>query len=1014
MTASPTSAELELVDKIFAHPSVETSGYLDGDVAVHIFLDSELPNATLRDVWDLAESSQGGRLSRIETAIAVRLMGWAQAGKTVTKELINTPGPLPYITGVSTPLPPLTSEDKGKFHKIFTGAKPVDGVLDEGAVRALLPKSNLPSERLHQIRSLADPSHSGSFDFPSFCIAMYLVQACMLGKLETVPPIIPRSIREKAMQTGDFNPFPALSSSGISPLRPTAPPKPPKPAPNSTGNQRPRPPIAPKPLLASPDIATSTSTPPRSARAGVVAAAVARMTQAATSVSPVTPSPQQTQQTHRRVMSGPADVMLSRANTVVPSRTLPTPDEDPPEPPASAPPATTSATAQAIQRRLASRSTISSGSPSRAIASPQPPNLLESPLDEEPAPTTSLLASAAAQAVQNRVTLRSPATPGARPDPPPISQHSNQPERQPPDAPSSPAASVFSQVPVRRRRRELVRNRASYGPPGLRAWVQSNGLNRPLQRECDLRRLEERLDVRLDRDDQVDRALHMHFVPSAADRKLAVEEAINDIADAATGMARLSDALFAGFVIRPEWDVNQPLQPSKVEVEVISTRQFKMNPEYKKVLDRAVEVLQQTIGVPHILGYRDRLQMVQPEPGYVLDAHTKAMQNQDVTLDPTVQGDHVEGFVLGPSLQRLSTPARTPLQPTIEEDRLEGFSQDPGLQRLSTPACTPQPPPPPPPAMSSPVSERAPNMRRSSSLARQEALLSSLMPPIPNIPPSTRASPSLPPISPSPPSPPRPTLVLRPPPVPPTPTRSNDPSPPLPPIPAGLLHLHDSHLHRSLPPTPRPASAIPARRPTPPPAPTVVRSPSLGGSPQPASPPINNTNRNQATHRDITPASRAPPAPIDTNIRRQNSVIRDGDSRNRAPPPINTRTTDQTLSSPDGDWVHTPLGSPTTPIQRLPDLPPPDYYSTDVTRFQFAEPIHQFLVECGLTATGFARIDEVMSYEPSAWKFGFEDAGLTSDQAQHLVDIYLACLDPDTRDVVETAAAAALLRQWDT
>ncbi|KZT03547.1 EF-hand [Laetiporus sulphureus 93-53] len=103
-------------------------------------------------------------------------------------------------------LPPLTQEDKAKFMKIFFGAGPKNGFLSGARARDLLLKSRLPSETLLQIWDLADVSCRGSLAIGDFVIAMYLVQACMTGRLAPLPSALPPELYQQAGCNAIFSP----------------------------------------------------------------------------------------------------------------------------------------------------------------------------------------------------------------------------------------------------------------------------------------------------------------------------------------------------------------------------------------------------------------------------------------------------------------------------------------------------------------------------------------------------------------------------------------------------------------------------------------------------------------------------------------------------------------------------------------------------------------------------------------------------------------------------------------
>jgi epidermal growth factor receptor substrate 15 len=85
---TPTSAELALVTQIIAKADSQKPDLLTGEAALKVFRGAKLPPSVLRDIWSIADEGNNGWLSHKGVAIAVRLMGWAQKGETVTKALI--------------------------------------------------------------------------------------------------------------------------------------------------------------------------------------------------------------------------------------------------------------------------------------------------------------------------------------------------------------------------------------------------------------------------------------------------------------------------------------------------------------------------------------------------------------------------------------------------------------------------------------------------------------------------------------------------------------------------------------------------------------------------------------------------------------------------------------------------------------------------------------------------------------------------------------------------------------
>jgi epidermal growth factor receptor substrate 15 len=85
----PTSAELALVNQIFAQADTQKIGILTGDVAVKVFQGAKLTPTVLGEIWNIADDDNNGFLTKKGVSIAVRLMGHAQKGQKVDKSLVN-------------------------------------------------------------------------------------------------------------------------------------------------------------------------------------------------------------------------------------------------------------------------------------------------------------------------------------------------------------------------------------------------------------------------------------------------------------------------------------------------------------------------------------------------------------------------------------------------------------------------------------------------------------------------------------------------------------------------------------------------------------------------------------------------------------------------------------------------------------------------------------------------------------------------------------------------------------
>lgn len=85
----PTPQEVAIVNAIFSIADPQKLGLITGEQGVKVFAGAKLPPATLGDIWALADPENNGALHRRGVAVAVRLIGWAQAGESPSVELIE-------------------------------------------------------------------------------------------------------------------------------------------------------------------------------------------------------------------------------------------------------------------------------------------------------------------------------------------------------------------------------------------------------------------------------------------------------------------------------------------------------------------------------------------------------------------------------------------------------------------------------------------------------------------------------------------------------------------------------------------------------------------------------------------------------------------------------------------------------------------------------------------------------------------------------------------------------------
>ena len=84
-----SAAESALVEQIFKKNDPQSFGVITGDVAVSVFGGSKLPSTVLGEIWGLADNDNKGFLDKQGVAVAIRLIGHAQAGRQVSEALLK-------------------------------------------------------------------------------------------------------------------------------------------------------------------------------------------------------------------------------------------------------------------------------------------------------------------------------------------------------------------------------------------------------------------------------------------------------------------------------------------------------------------------------------------------------------------------------------------------------------------------------------------------------------------------------------------------------------------------------------------------------------------------------------------------------------------------------------------------------------------------------------------------------------------------------------------------------------
>ncbi|KAJ5644034.1 uncharacterized protein N7484_006541 [Penicillium longicatenatum] len=247
-----TPEEKRVFYQLFQAADTTNLGVITGEIAVPFFEKTHLPGGVLGEIWQIADRENRGLLTPAGFGVVLRLIGHAQAGRTLSAELALQPGPLPRFDGISVDttapapepspaspppgasgpirVPPLQPDDVNKFVSLFEKSEVVNGVMSGDIAKQIFERARLPNEVLGRIWNLSDTQQRGALDSTEFVIAMHLLTSFKSGVLRGIPQTLPPGLYEAASRRAP----PARSSFGA---RPEVPPVPSIPR-QFTGSQR--------------------------------------------------------------------------------------------------------------------------------------------------------------------------------------------------------------------------------------------------------------------------------------------------------------------------------------------------------------------------------------------------------------------------------------------------------------------------------------------------------------------------------------------------------------------------------------------------------------------------------------------------------------------------------------------------------------------------------------------------------------------------------------------------------
>ena len=169
----------------------------------------------------MADNEDRGFLTFAGFALALRLIGHAQAGRQPTAAIALQRGPIPRFDGLAntvtpthtgtapiqqqttgTPapnrFPPLTPERVSQYTALFERQNLQANMLPGEEAKNIFSKSGLTPEALQKVWQLADTEQRGSLVLTEFIIAMHLLTSMKSGALRALPNILPAAFYEAA------------------------------------------------------------------------------------------------------------------------------------------------------------------------------------------------------------------------------------------------------------------------------------------------------------------------------------------------------------------------------------------------------------------------------------------------------------------------------------------------------------------------------------------------------------------------------------------------------------------------------------------------------------------------------------------------------------------------------------------------------------------------------------------------------------------------------------------------
>nr|XP_012137772.1 PREDICTED: epidermal growth factor receptor substrate 15-like 1 isoform X2 [Megachile rotundata] len=182
-------------------------GQIGAMEAARFLKKSQLSDAILGEIWDMADPQSRGLLDKSGLFVALKLCALAQAGREISMSNLslelpppkmgdisipyskNVVNALPVITPVSTGDWSIKPSERAKYDQLFDSLQPSNGYIPGNKVKGVLIDSKLPLDTLGKIWDLADMDKDGMLDRHEFVVAMHLVYKAL--EKYAIPSVLP-------------------------------------------------------------------------------------------------------------------------------------------------------------------------------------------------------------------------------------------------------------------------------------------------------------------------------------------------------------------------------------------------------------------------------------------------------------------------------------------------------------------------------------------------------------------------------------------------------------------------------------------------------------------------------------------------------------------------------------------------------------------------------------------------------------------------------------------------------